>query len=130
MLAKLFWTVAVTLAAMSATYVDGQKNFYELADQSLNLYFSGFGAIIVGLIVNSSTRNSQIVVEVSANKLMVSFFALFFIFLVIIILGQQRNPSAPSYVLSFARTCMGTCALGVGLMLAESFLLKENVEDA
>jgi len=124
-MAKLFWSIAVTLAAMFATYIDGVKDPYVLTDQSISLFFSGFGAIIVGLVVSKSQASSSFVVEVDAHKLLVSMFMIFFLFLVIIVLGQQRDPSIPSYWLSFGRTLIGTIALGIGLSLAEGFFIRE-----
>lgn len=123
-MAKFFWSIAVTFAAMFATYIDGIKDPYALTDQSISLFFSGFGAIIVGLVVSKSQASSSFVVEVDAHKLLVSVFMIFFLFLVIIGLGQQRNPSDPSYWISFGRTLVGTISLGIGLSLAEGFLIR------
>lgn len=128
MLLKFCWSIAVALAAVSASFVDGVSDYHVLADQSISLFFSGFGAIIVGLVVSDANVQGSVIVEVGARRLLFCFFTLFFLFLIILILGKLRDESAPSYLLSFSRTIVGVIALGVGLSLAEGFILREKKE--
>ena len=126
MFSKFFWSLAVTFSALTASFIDGVEDYYILADQSINLFFSGFGAIIVGLVVSDKALSGDVIVEVGARQLLLSFFTLFFLFLIILLLGKFRDADEPSMLLSISRTIVGVLALGVGLTLAEGFMLREK----